>query len=182
MLNRSLKLSRIGSSLLMFLASMSLVGCTSSCGGNKVDLSPNPQNIQAYYEKDSQRMPNEGKWAAYFDFSGVYIAYDDPATAQTFNGITQKVTGSLNNYDLYSLANEKIEKLNGNDLHSAANIFAQLHNPAAQGQLYAPIEKTLKKIVDENRSALLVTDYEEYTPGHQIYQQAYATPYFEEWL
>lgn len=125
----------------MFLASMSLVGCTSSCGGNKVDLSPNPQNIQAYYEKDSQRMPNEGKWAAYFDFSGVYIAYDDPATAQTFNGITQKVTGSLNNYDLYSLANEKIEKLNGNDLHSAANIFAQLHNPAAQGQLYAPIEK-----------------------------------------
>ena len=182
MLNKSLKLPRIGSSLLMFLASMSLVGCTSSCGGNKVDLSPNPQNIQAYYEKDSQRMPNEGKWAAYFDFSGVYIAYDDPATAQTFNGITQKVTGSLNNYDLYSLANEKIEKLNGNDLHSAANIFAQLHNPAAQGQLYAPIEKTLKKIVDENRSALLVTDYEEYTPGHQIYQQAYATPYFEEWL
>ena len=89
-------------------------------------------------------MPNEGKWAAYFDFSGVYIAYDNPATAQTFNGITQKVTGSLNNYDLYSLANEKIEKLNGNDLHSAANIFAQLHNPAAQGQLYAPIEKTLK--------------------------------------
>jgi hypothetical protein len=61
-------------------------------------------------------------------------------------------------------------------------VSIQLHNPAAQGQLYAPIEKTLKKIVDENRSALLVTDYEEYTPGHQIYQQAYATPYFEEWL
>lgn len=46
MLNRSLKLPRIGSSLLMFLASMSLVGCTSSCGGNKVDLSPNPQNTK----------------------------------------------------------------------------------------------------------------------------------------
>ena len=48
-------------------------------------MSPNPQNIQTYYEKDSQRMPSESKWAAYFDFSGVYIAYDDPATAQTFN-------------------------------------------------------------------------------------------------
>mgnify|MGYP004508418093 FL=1 len=127
-------------------------------------------------------MPDTGKWAAYFDFSGVYIAYDDPATAQTFNGITQKVTGSLDRYDLYSLANEKIEKLNGDDLHSAANIFAQLHSPEAQGQLYAPVEKTLEKIVNENRSALLVTDFEEYTPGHQIYQQAYATKYFEEWL
>lgn len=182
MLNKSLGLSKVGSSLTIFFASISLVSALSSCDGNKVDIGPNPQNIQAYYEMDSQRMPSEGKWAAYFDFSGVYIAYEDPTTAQTFNGITQKVTGSLNNYDLYSLANEKIEKLNGEDLHSAANIFAQLHDPATQGQLYAPIEKTLKKIVDENRSALLVTDYEEYTPGHQIYQQAYATPYFEEWL
>ena len=166
-------------------ASAGIVECLSSCTtcfGDKVDISPNPQNIQAYYEKDSQRMSSESKWAAYFDFSGVYIAYEDPTTAQTFNGITQKVTGSLNNYDLYSLANEKIEKLNGEDLHSAANIFAQLHNPSAQGQLYAPIEKTLEKIVKENRSALLVTDFEEYTPGHQIYQQAYSTPYFEEWL
>lgn len=143
---------------------------------------PTPENLQTYYEKDSQRMDSVGKFAAYFDFSGVYLAYNDPQTAQTFNGITQKVTGSLQNYDLYSLANSQIEQLSGGQLQSAANIFEQLHNPAAQGQLYAPIEQTLKKIVTENRSALLVTDYEEYTPGHQIYQQAYATPYFEEWL
>ena len=185
MLNKSINLSKIGFSLMISFASAGIVECLSSCTtcfGDKVDISPNPQNIQAYYEKDSQRMSSESKWAAYFDFSGVYIAYEDPTTAQTFNGITQKVTGSLNNYDLYSLANEKIEKLNGEDLHSAANIFAQLHNPSAQGQLYAPIEKTLEKIVKENRSALLVTDFEEYTPGHQIYQQAYSTPYFEEWL
>ena len=152
----------------------------SSCNTNNVE--PNPDNILAYYAKDAQRMEKNDKWSAYFDFSGVYIAYNDPQTAQTFNGITQKVTGSLDRYDLYSLANEKIEKFDAQKLYAAANIFAQLHNPEAQGQLYAPIEKTLKKIVAENRSALLVTDYEEYTPGHQIYQQAYATPYFEEWL
>ena len=129
-------------------------------------MGPTPNNILAYYEKDAQHMENGGKWAAYFDFSGVYIAYNDPQTAQTFTGITQKVTGSLEHYDLYSLANDKIKKLKDADLHSAANIFAQLHNPAAQGQLYAPIEKTLKKIVDENRSALLVTDYEEIGRAH----------------
>lgn len=166
----------------VFIVTTSMLSCLSGCKSNKVDMGPTPNNILAYYEKDAQHMENGGKWAAYFDFSGVYIAYNDPQTAQTFTGITQKVTGSLEHYDLYSLANDKIKKLKDADLHSAANIFAQLHNPAAQGQLYAPIEKTLKKIVDENRSALLVTDYEEYTPGHQIYQQAYATPYFEEWL
>lgn len=156
-----------------------LLGSLVSCCDN---LEPTPSNILTYYEKDAQHILENEKWAAYFDFSGVYIAYEDSQTAQTFNVITQKVTGSLNHYDLYSLANEQIEKLNANDLHTAANIFAQLHNPSAQGQLYAPIEKTLKKIISENRSALLVTDYEEYTPGHQVYQQAYATPYFEEWV
>ena len=167
--------------VLLGFAIVTITGCLSGCC-KSVDLGPNPQNIQTYYEKDSQRMAADGKWSAYFDFSGVYLAYNDPQTAQTFNGITQKVTGSLDHYDLYSLANEQIKKLNSQDLQSAASIFEQLHDPAKQGQLYAPIEKTLKKIVDENRSALLVTDYEEYTPGHQIYQQAYATPYFEEWL
>lgn len=163
------------------LAAVAMIGSVSSCS-DSVGLGPTPQNIMAYYEKDSPRMEAGGKWSAYFDFSGVYIAYDDSLTAQTFNAITQKVTGSLDHYDLYSLANDKIEKLNSQDLQSAANIFEQLHDPSKQGQLYAPIEKTLKKIVDDDCSALLVTDYEEYTPGHQIYQQAYATPYFEQWL
>ena len=80
------------------------------------------------------------------------------------------------------VANSKIEQLSSGDLQSAAQIFERLHDPAAQGQLYAPIEQALHKIVADDRSALLVTDYEEYTPGHKIYQQAYATPYFEEWL
>ena len=155
--------------------------CTCNCN-NAPDISPSPENLQKYYERDSQRMKAHEKFAAYFDFSGVYVAYADPATAQTFNGITQKVTGSLQNYDLYSLANSKIEQLSSGDLQSAAQIFERLHDPAAQGQLYAPIEQALHKIVADDRSALLVTDYEEYTPGHKIYQQAYATPYFEEWL
>lgn len=129
------------------------------------DISPSPENLQKYYERDSQRMKAHEKFAAYFDFSGVYVAYADPATAQTFNGITQKVTGSLQNYDLYSLANSKIEQLSSGDLQSAAQIFERLHDPAAQGQLYAPIEQALHKIVADDRSALLVTDYEEYTPA-----------------
>ncbi len=167
-------------SLSLFCAMASLSTLLQSCGGTNSDTIQ--ENILSYYVKDIQNIDSSRKFSAYFDFSGVYLAYDDPKTAQTFAGITQKVTGSIDNYNLYSLANERIEKLNVNELHSAANIFAQLHNPNAQGQLYAPIEKTLQKITNDNCSALLVTDYEEYTPGHSIYQQAYATPYFEEWI
>ena len=57
-----------------------------------------------------------------------------------------------------------------------------MHDSNEQGQLWAPIEKTLKKIADEGRPALLVTDFEEYTKEGVIYRQAYATPYFENWL
>lgn len=156
-------------------------GVLQSCSGSG-NCAPTLQNIQAYYAKGIQNIDDTRKFSAYFDFSGVYLAYANPQTAQTFTGITQKITGSMSDYDLYSLANEKIERLNGDDLHSAANIFAQLHDPKAQGKLYAPIESTLKQIVEYNHSALLVTDFEEYTPGHKVYQQAYATPYFEEWL
>ena len=167
-------------SLSLFCSIASFSSLMQSCGGS--NCGPTPENILGYYVKDIQNPDTTHKFSVYFDFSGVYLAYVDPQTAQTFAGITQKVTGSIDNYNLYSLANERIEKLNGQDLHSAANIFAQLHNPKAQGQLYAPIEKTLLKIIKDNCSALLVTDFEEYTPGHSIYQQAYATQYFEEWL
>lgn len=45
----------------------------------------------------------------------------------------------------------------------------------------APIEKTLEKIVKDGIGAVLVTDFEEYQDG-KIYTQAYATPYFTEWM
>ena len=121
------------------------------------------------------------KFAAYFDFSGVYIAYEDSATNLTFNGLTQKITGSLNKYDIYSLANDSVMPLSNVGL-SSGQLFAKLKDSNQHGQLYAPIEKSLKKIIDEDRSALLVTDFEEYTKEKMIYRQAYATQYFEEWL
>ena len=55
MLNKSLDLSKVGSSLAIFFASISLVGALSSCGGNKVDIGPNPQNIQEGFTENAKR-------------------------------------------------------------------------------------------------------------------------------
>lgn len=123
---------------------------------------------------------SSNKFAAYFDFSGVYVAYNDPATKQTFNNLTQKVTGDAATFDIFSLANDSIVPLSG--ANSPAALFQKLHDSNEQGQLWAPIERTLKKITDEGRPALLVTDFEEYTKQGVIYRQAYATPYFRKWL
>lgn len=137
--------------------------------------------LSQYLKKDMPVVSvSSNKYAAYFDFSGVYVAYDDPSTKETFNNLTQKVTGDAASFDIYSLANDSIMPLS--EANSPAALFQKLHDSNQQGQLWAPIERTLKKIADEGRPALLVTDFEEYTKSGVIYRQSYATPYFRTWL
>lgn len=161
------------------IAAIAIVCMFSGCGGSR-EGSFNEELLQ-YLKKDMPRVNvSSNKYAAYFDFSGVYIAYNDPATKQTFNNLTQKVTGDAASFDIYSMANDSIQELTG--ANSPAALFQKLHDSNLQGQLWAPIERTLKKIASEGRPALLVTDFEEYTKDGVIYRQAYATPYFRTWL
>lgn len=151
----------------------------SSCGGN-VSEPTFREKLNAYLKKDLPVVTvSSDKYAAYFDFSGVYVAYNDPNTKATFNGLTQKIT-SNGNFNIYKLANSEITELTG-ELNPAQQ-FQQIHDIKEQNQLYAPIEATLKKIIDEGRSAVLVTDFEEYTKDGVIYTQAYAAPYLKKWL
>lgn len=150
-----------------------------SCGDNGQEPTFR-EKLNAYLKKDLPVVSvSSDKYAAYFDFSGVYVAYEDPDTKETFNGLTQKIT-SNGNFNIYKLANSEITELTG-ELKPAQQ-FKQIHDVTEQNQLYAPIEATLKKITDEGRSAILVTDFEEYTKEGVIYTQAYAAPYFKKWL
>ena len=159
------------------LALMALLGIT-SCGGN-INEPTFREKLNAYLKKDLPVVTvSSDKYAAYFDFSGVYVAYEDPDTKATFNGLTQKIT-SNGNFNIFKLANSEISELT--ELKPAQQ-FEQIHNVQEQNQLYAPIEETLKKIAEEGRSAILVTDFEEYTKDGVIYTQAYAAPYLKKWL
>lgn len=161
------------------------ISATTSCslidsiiGGDEDSFS---DKLTEYLKKDLPlvRVSSE-KYAAYFDFTGAMTACDDPQTGQTFNGLCQKITGDAANFDIYKLGDSKITPLTG-DVRPA-QIFAQLKNASSQLEFYAPIEDALKQITKEGRSAVLVTDFEEYTKDGQIYRQAYATPYFKAWL
>lgn len=139
------------------------------------------EKLTEYLKKDLPVISaSSERYAAYFDFTGAMLACEDPQTDQTFNGLCQKITGDATNFDIYKLGNTQITELAG-DIRPA-QIFAQLRSAKSNMQFYAPIEESLKKITKEGRSAILVTDFEEYTKTGQIYRQAYATPYFKAWI
>lgn len=161
------------------------ISATTSCsltdsifGGNEDAFS---DKLTVYLKKDLPvvRVSSE-KYAAYFDFTGAMTACNDSQTAETFNGLCQKITGESAKFDIYKLGDSKIVPLTGEV--RPAQIFAQLKNASKQQEFYAPIEDALKQITKEGRSAVLVTDFEEYTKDGQIYRQAYATPYLKSWL
>lgn len=138
------------------------------------------EKLSAYLKKDLPVVTvSSDKYAAYFDFSGVFVAYENSDTKATFNGLTQKIT-SDGNFNIYKLADSEITELTGK--LDPEEQFRQIHDVKEQNQLYAPIKATLEKITEEGRSALLVTDFEEYTKEGVIYTQAYAAPYFKKWL
>ena len=154
--------------------------CSCSLFGSKDDT-PFDQKLVSYLKKDLPVVNvSSEKYAAYFDFSGAMTACNDIQTGTVFNGLCQKITGNAENFDIFKMGNSEISPIDG-DVRPA-QVFAQLKNANSRQEFYAPIENTLKKITDEGRSALLVTDFEEYTKQGQIYTHAYATPYFKKWL
>lgn len=157
-----------------------LIVALHSCSGGKEQTSFKDK-LTAYLKKDLPKVyVSSQKYAAYFDFTGAMTACANPETEQTFNGLCQKITGDATNFDIYKLGNTHITELSGEV--RPAQIFSQLKNAQNNLEFYAPIEDALKKIVTEGRSAVLITDFEEFTKDGQIYRQAYATPYFKTWL
>lgn len=118
---------------------------------------------------------NEG-YAAYFDFSdGVNMAYADPVSKDNLHNIVNAVTTPETEF--YSLGNHEMTPMTGD----SEQIFQDIMNPKNYEQQAAPIRKALQQIVDQNKPALLVTDYEEYD-GEKIFKGAYAKQYFIDWL
>lgn len=149
----------------------------SSCSLFKGEQSSSiKEQVQSYYDKnikyDAGTCVN-----AYFDFSdGLLVAYNNDSTKNMTRSIVNKITGDSTM--IFSLANNVITKL---DMHQT-DLYNYIMDPKSYMNLNAPIEKTLNKIVSDGKSALLVTDFEEYTPDGKVQHQAFAKKYFEKWL
>lgn len=149
-----------------------MLGLSSCC--NEIQT---PEVLNAYLEYHQPKVIMADGYNAYFDLSdGMLSAYQDPAINNCIKSIVNKVTGNDNCKGVFTLKNSEVaqSELRQTDLYNYI-----LDSKSYQTQ--APIEKTLEKIVADNKGALVITDFEEYVDG-RIQQQNYAKTYFIDWL
>lgn len=159
-----------------------------SCGGNEeetawdVPLSFYNENILAYHEAalGTQSKEKSGNQSVYVDFSdGLVQAYTSETNRKVVDYITQKMVGS--SIDWYGLGKNhngvgKMEYENDRD------IYNKVISPSSYVDIMAPIEEALNRIISSSNDALLITDFEEYTPDGKEQKYAYAKDYFIKWV
>lgn len=146
-------------------------------------LSLSQQVLEYYQSTNSEKQDFAEGYSAYFDFSdGMEFAYKNTDTRANLKSITHTVTGNVNDWKVYSLAADNVTELNLTQTELFNKVIATKYN-----DIKAPIEGAMQKIIKDRKRALLITDFEEYGYDSQIKkdvieQQAFATPYFQEWL
>lgn len=165
----------INASLIALMISFGL----SLCGCNETGLQLSTvEKVALYYLKDASSANEQDSIEAYFDFSdGMNWAYQNDTTKNILKDIVNKISNE-NGAKVYSMADDKITLLP----EKTTTLFNTIMNPASYSQKFAPIEKTLARIIESDKNTLLVTDFEEYTPDGRIQTAAFASKYFEEWL
>jgi len=140
------------------------------------------EDIAAYHEAalGTQSKVKSGNQSVYVDFSdGLVQAYSSETNKKVVDYISQKMVGS--SIDWYGLGKNhngvgKMEYANDRD------IYNKVISPSSYADIMAPIEEALKKISSSSNDALLITDFEEYTPDGKEQKYAYAKDYFIEWV
>ena len=140
------------------------------------------ENIENYHEAAlglKAKIP-AGNQSVYVDFSdGLVQAYSSETNKKVVDYISQKMVGST--IDWYGLGKNhngvgKLEYANDRD------IYNKVISEASYVDIMAPIEEALKKISTSSNDALLITDFEEYTPDGKEQKFAYAKDYFTKWM
>ena len=175
--------ARILSLVAIVAALGALVPVLTACGDDASNRNRHEDILSYFLLKSNLPDESQAKWAAYFDFSdGMQHAYADQETKTVLRNIVQKLSGSSADFEMYSLADDSISPLP----YKINDLYNRIIDAGSYAHQQAPIEKTLRKILDENVSAIMVTDFEEYTAdgtGKKAVQHApFATPYFKEWL
>lgn len=151
----------------------------SLCGCSKPEFElSGVEKVALYYIKDIPEPKEQNAIEAYFDFSdGMNWAYQNDTTKNILKDIVNKVSNE-NGAKIYSMADDQITLLP----EKTTTLFNTIMSPTSYTKAFAPIEKTLARIVELDHNALLVTDFEEYTTDGKIQTAAFASRYFEEWL
>lgn len=133
--------------------------------------------LDKYVEVTAEKQTLQGGASVYFDMSdGMLSAYSTPQSQKMLQDVIDKMAAEKG-IDFYGLADLKIEPIQ----KSHTDLYNYMLSPSSYEQQKAPIEATLKAIVEKKQPALLMTDFEEYKGG-VIEHAAYAKKYFIDWL
>lgn len=136
------------------------------------------EKVALYYLKDVKSPIEQDSIEAYFDFSdGMNWAYQNDTTKEILKDIVNKISNE-SEAKIYSMADDKITLLP----EKTTTLFNTIMSSDSYSKKFAPIEKTLARIIESDKNALLVTDFEEYTTDGRIQTAAFASKYFEEWI
>ncbi len=173
---------------ILFSAAVIAITMFSSCNNNKKDtafdnpLSVYQDNISNYHEAaiGEQSKVRNGNQAVYVDFSdGLVQAYSSETNKKVVDYISQKMVGSAIDWFGLGKNHNGVGKLiYAND----RDIYNKVISEASYVDIMAPIEESLKKIAGSSNDALLITDFEEYTPDGKEQKYAYAKDYFTKWV
>ena len=174
---------------LLFVGGLiALMSTFSSCDRNTTPsigptdvLSLSKQVLEYYQSTNSEEQDFEEGYSAYFDFSNcIKLACDNTDTKANLDNITHTVTGNINDWKVYSLADDKVTELNLSQKELYERLAELRHN-----DIKAPIECAMRQIIKDRKRALLITDFEEYEYSDQfkkdkIRSADFAKSYFEE--
>ncbi len=138
--------------------------------------------IIPYHEVTLSENTNDkrGNQAIYVDFSdGMVQAYSSETNKKLIDYFCQKMVG--NSIDWFGLGKNHngIGKISFTDYR---DIYNKVISDNSYVDIMAPIEEALKKITASKNDAILITDFEEYTPDGKEQKYAYAKDYFTKWV
>jgi hypothetical protein len=173
--------------LLPFVALFCLVSCggcsdkkESDSWANFHPLNEIDKSIEGYYDASlgEGANPKTGNPSVYVDFSdGLIQAYSgNSANGQIIQAITNKLVSP--DIEWYALGGSQITKLEG----TSNQLFNKVTDKNQYKDIMAPIQESLKRITEANNDALLITDFEEYTPDGKEQFENYPKAYFTSWL
>lgn len=121
-----------------------------------------------------------GNQSVYVDFSdGLVQAYTSATNKSLVEFISQKMVGTT--IDWYGLGRRHggVGKM---DYSNYRDVYNKVISNESYVDIMAPIEEALIKISNTANDALLITDFEEYTPDGKEQKYAYAKDYFTKWV
>lgn len=136
------------------------------------------KHLDKYVEVSQETNLLKDGASIYVDMSdGMNRAYATAESKALLQSVINRLAGN-GAIKFFGLADEKITPMEGK---SHTELYNYMLNPASYNKQKAPIEETLKKIVEKQQPALIMSDFEEYNGG-VIQKAAYAKENFIKWL